>query len=149
MIFSCPFLPTLQAIWVELANGVGAPFNTLGKTKLMKNNPAISSTTTLADIDEADFSGYSETVSNDVPFIFFDVQEQKWVLHFSPEVPGIVFTHNAAATTNIVYGIYVVDFAETVLLGVAKFDEPLTMANLDDLIDVGKLEWSLAGGIFQ
>lgn len=139
MIFVCPFAAAVTAIRNAPASAIGGLWNTVPKVKLYQNNPAISSATVLADFVEADFSGYADISTGDVPFVVFDLELQSWVWRLTPENPGIVFTATAGAQT--VNGVYVVNNAGDVLLGAGAFPTPIIFTKNYDTIDVGKIDF--------
>lgn len=101
------------------------------KVKLFKNEKTPSSGDVLADYTEADFTGYVESTA------------VTWGTPYVDEVGRAVilgdlktFAATGSGTTNIIYGYYVVDSAEEVLLYAEKFEEPRDMDETADAIPV-------------
>ena len=99
--------------------------------KLFQNNVIPSPATVLADLDEADFSGYAE------------VDPVVWnATYLDPELGGASFNSNnqwnfdgadVTPTTNTIYGFWLESVAGT-LLAVGTFENPIPMAAAGDSI---------------
>lgn len=89
---------------------------------LYKNNIQPTNQTVLGDFVEADYDGYaSESLTAwGATFLNGDGNAES-------VAPNITFTCTGDTTPNIVYGYYITDAADAVLLMSGKFDAPETM----------------------
>jgi len=110
----------VQNFWIEF---LLTAFSGTEKMKLFQNDIAITPGLVLGDLTEANFTGYAEETLADTWVAGLDVVG-KGVLAYPTNVN---FTQTGVASTNIIYGWYIVNFAETGLLAVGRFDEPIVM----------------------
>lgn len=145
MQFTCPFaLPVtrIQEITAALAGWFGSATNLI---RLMKNNPAITSTTVIGDIQEATYGGYTPLSVSQVPFTYTD--PVTGALRFKMVEPEGAWFFNVGDTDDLpqtIYGVYVTDAGTTKLLGVGKFPTPITVTAVLQAILPGEIEFEMA-----
>jgi len=100
------------------------------KLKLFQNDIPITTGMVLGDLTEATFTGYAEVVLNETWLGGLDVLGKATLAYPA----NVAFTQTAATVTNIVYGMYIVNTTENVLLAVARFPEPVLMDLADNII---------------
>lgn len=116
----------MDTTWVEILDTIApAEFLTL---KLFKNDHVPAFTDTLADYTEANFSGYSFGAALAWGAAFINGSNAGEI-----DAAMITETHNGGPTSNLIYGIYVVDglgglrYAE-------RFVAPVSMAALGNQV---------------
>jgi len=101
--------------------GVLKAEDTLFKGKLYKNDVTPSVATILADLTVANFSGYSNaTLAWGTPFINGSDKGEM-------DASQLTWTHNGGGTNNTIYGFYVVNDDETILIYAERFPAPILM----------------------
>jgi hypothetical protein len=92
------------------------------KIGLFKNNVTVVDTTVLADLTEADFSGYgaAQTLVFGTPFTDGSGRGKM-------TAATITFTHSGGATANTVYGSFIKDSTTGKLLKAETWDTPFLM----------------------
>lgn len=111
-----------DAASLELIDGVTTPFAT-GKIKLVKTDFAPDRFTTIADLVQADFSGYAAKTLTAVGTPYTDpiggadmpIPSQEWAPTGDPPAIG-----------NDIYGFWIEDAAGVLLL-LVRFDNPVVM----------------------
>jgi hypothetical protein len=101
------------------------------KLKLFKSNTTPAETTVVADLTEADFTGYSAVT----------LTGSSWsATNADPSVASYAeqsFTSSAGSQSQSVYGYYVVNNGGTILLWAERFsDGPYVIVNNGDVIKV-------------
>lgn len=99
---------------------------------LFKSNTVLTPDTVLADLTEADFTGYAQSAAVTWGSPGYDVNKV-------PEVLGDMKVFNSGTPitiTNVVYGYFVVDGAGTTLLYAEKFATPASVINADQMLAV-------------
>jgi len=98
--------------------------------KLFKNNLTPDQDTVIGDFTESDFSGYAAA---DPSFgAATTVSHKGQILDSSSRD----FVHNGGATSNTVYGYYLVDSTGTILYWCERFASSQVMANNGDTITI-------------
>lgn len=101
--------------------GVLKAEDTLFKGKLFKNDVTPTVATILANLTVADFSGYANaTLAWGTPFINGSDKGEI-------DATQLTWTHNGGGTSNTIYGFYVVNAAETILIYAERFPAPILM----------------------
>lgn len=118
----------MDVIRLALADaGAGPPAITC-TVRLFKNDLEIGPSTVLADLTEADFSGYAaKTITALLP-TYIDPDGGA-----SAQIATQQFQHNGGVVSNICYGFYVLEDGGGLIL-VGKFDAPVPMATDVDAI---------------
>lgn len=99
--------------------------------KLFKNNATISASTVLADLTEADYSGYLSQTIGAWTTPAADGSSRK----YTEATAVLTFAHDGGGTANTIYGWYLIDTLSGDLLAVHKFDTPVVMDDATDTID--------------
>jgi hypothetical protein len=102
------------------------------KIKLFKNNLNPVVATVLTDLTEADFSGYADIDLSAASAAAIDGTDRGF-----RELDANTFTHNGGATTNSVYGWYVVlddPSPAAELFMIERFSAPQLMGSVGDQI---------------
>jgi hypothetical protein len=122
---SSPQMETHQPLTVErgaMTVLASIYFSSTDKVKLFKNDLVPTPDTVLADLTEADFTGYAPVTIAGAWNASTDPQE-RGLVWYSALVP---FSASGAAVPNIIYGWYVVNTDGTVLKVVKRLDTPIT-----------------------
>jgi hypothetical protein len=98
---------------------------------LYQNNVTPGSTTVLADLTAATFSGYAE-VTPSAPTPAWSTPNSRAEAAFA----NAVFTHSSGSTNNTIYGAYIYNATDGKLVAAGAFAAPLTMTNNGDQITV-------------
>lgn len=125
----------MRAVLTELTKaepaGAEAGIWNGAKVKLFKNDKTPSSGDVVGDYTEADFTGYVESTAITWGTPYIDDVGRAVILGDLK-----TFAASGSATTNTVYGYYVVNAAEDTLLYAEKFDVAKEMDESADAIPV-------------
>lgn len=99
--------------------------------KLFKNNYTPVAGTTLANLTEADFSGYASVVLAGWTAAAIGAGGRAY-----SQADLVTFAHNGGVTANSIYGYWVVDSGGTLLWAERFATAPITMSGLGDSIVV-------------
>lgn len=116
----------LVALWEYYFEGSFNP-----TLKLFQNNATISASTVLADLTEADYSGYVAQGIATWTTPQADGSNRK----YTESTTVKTFAHDGGGTANTIYGWYLIDSNSGDLLAVHKFDTPVVMDDATDTID--------------
>ena len=112
--------------------GISASKMSTGNLHLFQNNVTISDSTTLGGLTEATFSGYAAIALSGATWGAVTVTAH---VASSVAVASQNFTHNSGGTANTIYGAYITDSTNAVLLAAWNFASgPYVMANNGDEI---------------
>lgn len=111
----------------------GSPYTL--SARLYKNDFTPDKDTILADLVEADFSGYGQ--GSVVPGDWFHVGTPPPPAEYNMGATGdLFFSHNGGGVANTVYGFYLVDPAAGALVFTARLATPYLMASNLNTLDV-------------
>lgn len=122
-------LDTRKAILTSIT-GTGEPYNgaIIG---LYKNNVVPTPRTTLAELDEADFTGYARSGAITWSAVGQNVEDQAICLSDQK-----IFAASGSAVSNLIYGYMVLTTGGTFLLEVVPLPEPVSINEAGDLLPI-------------
>jgi len=141
MNFVAPFTAAYVAIATAITALTGWYGEATSKVKLMTNNPAIDSNTVIASFTEATFDGYAALGASGVSALFTDPLTGLEVIRIAPPAGGWKYvTTGLTALPMTIYGAYLTNTGGTILMGAVKFDTPIILTAVGQLIDLGNVE---------
>lgn len=120
------------------------------KVILVKANFSLSTARILADLTEADFTGYAAIAAALAALPeSLDPASQDSLLFVGPPAGGFRWETTGTTILNTIYGYALVDNGKTLLYGSALFDDPIVLSGTNQAIALPPIGFRLrAGSIF-